>query len=138
PAGGGGRRSADEGSLPGGPCPGDRAPHRSPAWRVRSCPPAGAWRRRGAACRRAERAGGGQDGQDAPGAAPGHAPGARAMTRRLLAIFDDCGPGDAFAASFAWDALRAANPRAEIVVIAGEHAYEVFRGTKVADRVVRS
>ena len=60
------------------------------------------------------------------------------MTLRLLAIFDDCGPGDAVAAAFALDALRAANPRAEIVVVAGEHAYEVFRGTKVADRVVRS
>jgi ADP-heptose:LPS heptosyltransferase len=58
--------------------------------------------------------------------------------RRILAIFDDCGPGDAVAAAFLLDAIRAAHPAAEIVVLAGQNVAEIFERSTVPNRVVVS
>lgn len=58
--------------------------------------------------------------------------------RRILLIFDDCGPGDAAGSAFLLEAVRHAHPEAEIVVLAGEQAAEVFHRSTIPDRVVVS
>ena len=58
--------------------------------------------------------------------------------RRVLLVFDECGPGDAYRASFALRAVRAAHPSAEIVLLVGEQAAEVFERSAIPSRVVVS
>ena len=58
--------------------------------------------------------------------------------RRILLVFDECGPGDGFRVAFALSSIRASYPEAEITVLVGEQAAEVFTGSAILDRVVIS
>lgn len=58
--------------------------------------------------------------------------------RRILLVFDECGPGDGFRVAFALSSVQATYPQAEIVVLAGEQAAEVFARSAIPDRVVIS
>lgn len=58
--------------------------------------------------------------------------------RRILVIFDDCGPGDALCLSFCLQALRKAHPDATIDLMVGGHASPVFEQAQGFGRIIVS
>lgn len=58
--------------------------------------------------------------------------------RKILAVFDDCGPGDALCLSFCMNAVRKAHPDATIDILVGERAWPVFEHAESFGRVVVS
>ncbi|HSS59977.1 MAG TPA: glycosyltransferase family 9 protein [Candidatus Limnocylindrales bacterium] len=58
--------------------------------------------------------------------------------KRILVIFDDCGPGDALCLSFCLQALRKAHPTATIDLLVGGHASPVFEHAEGFGRIVVS
>ena len=58
--------------------------------------------------------------------------------KRILVVFDDCGPGDALCLSFCVEALRKANPTATVDVLVGGHAWPVFENQAGFGRVILS
>lgn len=58
--------------------------------------------------------------------------------RRILLIFDDCGPGDALCLSFCIQALRKALPDATVDLLVGGHAAPVFEHATGFGRIIVS
>lgn len=65
-------------------------------------------------------------------------PAALRSPRRILLVFDACGPGDALCISSYFQAIRETHPAAEIVFLVGERVSPVCKGSQLFDRLVIS
>lgn len=58
--------------------------------------------------------------------------------KRILAVFDDCGPGDALCLTFCLSAVRKAHPDATIDLLVSARAWPVFENANGFGRVIMS